>query len=63
MVWGYLRSLAKGMPRYDDGEFRRFLHDYQRECLLYGKREATRRANERQASVWRARHPLVPAAD
>jgi glycosyltransferase involved in cell wall biosynthesis len=59
MVWGYFSSAARGVRRYEDPEFRRFLRRYQRDCLLLGKREATRRANAAQARVWRpgARRP------
>ena len=56
MLWGYFSSAARRMPRYDDPAFRRFLRHYQRECLLYGKREATRRADEAQAAPWHAAH-------
>ena len=52
MVYGYISSAAKSKPRYDDREFREFLQRYQRDCLRFGKREATRRTNERQSSVW-----------
>jgi len=57
MMWGYLRSAARKVARYDDLEFRRFLNAYQRACLLHGKRAATEQLNDRQASVWRNRHP------
>lgn len=40
IVWGWLRSALKGEPRYEDPEFRRFLHRYQRLALLFGKRRA-----------------------
>jgi glycosyltransferase involved in cell wall biosynthesis len=59
MLWGYFSSAARGRPRYDDPAFRRFLRRYQRECLLRGKREATRRANEARAPVWHAAHDDV----
>ena len=55
MIYGYARSAWRRLPRYGDAEFRRFLRSYQRSCLLRGKRVATKRINERQASVWRAR--------
>ena len=61
MAWGYFSSAARGRPRYHDAEFRRFLRRYQRDCLLLGKREATRRANAAQAPVWRARRPAMEA--
>jgi len=63
MLWGYLSSAARRRPRYDDPGFRRFLHRYQRDCLLHGKREATVRVNQRQAAVWRGSHePASPPA-
>jgi hypothetical protein len=40
MLWGWLKSALAGMPRYDDPEFRRFLHRYQRRALLVGKKRA-----------------------
>ena len=60
MLWGYFSSLARGLPRYDDPAFRRFLRRYQYQCLLHGKRAATRRLNETQAPVWRARGATQP---
>jgi hypothetical protein len=55
MIAGYASSAARGLERYDDMEFRRFLRAYQRACLRFGKQEATRRLNERQARVWAQR--------
>jgi glycosyltransferase involved in cell wall biosynthesis len=52
MIAGYASSAARALPRYEDAEFRKFLRAYQRSCLLLGKKEATRRLNESQASVW-----------
>jgi len=54
MLWGYFSSAARGVPRYDDTAFRAFVRRYQHACLLRGKREATRRLNEAQQSLWRA---------
>jgi glycosyltransferase involved in cell wall biosynthesis len=54
MIWGYVRSWARGEPRYDDPEFRQFLRDYQRDCLLRGKTRATAALNTRQATKWRS---------
>jgi poly-beta-1,6-N-acetyl-D-glucosamine synthase len=56
MLWGYFRSWLKGLPRYDDLEFRRFLRSYQHACLRMGKRAATARFNAEQAHVWHAKH-------
>ena len=57
MLWGYLRSWLKGLPRYDDLEFRRFLRSYQHTCLRMGKRAATARVDGEQAHLWHASHP------
>lgn len=53
LLWGYVSSAARGAARYEDPEFRRFLRSYQYACLRYGKREATRKLDEAQVSVWR----------
>jgi hypothetical protein len=56
MLWGYLRSWLKGLPRYDDVEFRHFLRSYQHDCLRLGKRGATARLNAERAQLWHAVH-------
>jgi len=56
MLWGYFSSAVRGVPRYDDPRFRRFLRRYQASCLLKGKREATRLLNQAQAPEWFAAH-------
>ena len=57
MMWGYLRSLIAGLPRYDDPEFRTFLRSYQHACLLKGKRAATAHINAERAHIWHKNHP------
>src|SRR5260370_12178900 len=57
MLWGYLRSWLKGLPRYDDLEFRRFLQSYQHACLRMRKRAATARGDAQQACLSHASHP------
>jgi glycosyltransferase involved in cell wall biosynthesis len=52
ILYGYLRSLLAGAPRYGDGAFRTFLRRYQLQCLLKGKRRATADLDARQASAW-----------
>ncbi len=59
MLWGYFRSWLKGLPRYDDLAFRRFLRSYQHACLRMGKRAATARINAERARLW---HDSYPAA-
>jgi len=56
MLWGYLSSAARRLPRYEDPDFRRFLRSYQRACLLLGKKAATDRVTARQAAAWHAAH-------
>ncbi len=52
MLHGYFRSMAAGVARYGDDEFRRFLRRYQWACLLKGKARATAELNARQAALW-----------
>jgi glycosyltransferase involved in cell wall biosynthesis len=61
MLWGYFRSWQRGLPRYDDLEFRRFLRNYQHACLCMGKRAATARVNAERAHFWHLRHPVSGA--
>lgn len=56
MLWGYMRSWLRGVPRYDDLEFRRFLRAYQHACLRMGKHAATARFEAERAPLWRATH-------
>src|SRR6202048_616154 len=56
MLWGYLRSWFRGLPRYEDLEFRRFLRSYQHACLRMGKRAATARIDAERAHLWHANH-------
>ena len=56
MLWGYGSSAAKGLPRYDDEEFRRFVRRYQHLCLRKGKRKATAQVEAERAHVWHAKH-------
>jgi biofilm PGA synthesis N-glycosyltransferase PgaC len=60
MLWGYFKSAARQVDRYGDLEFRRFLHAYQRECLLRGKAFATHSVNQRQSAVWSRRNGTPP---
>jgi glycosyltransferase involved in cell wall biosynthesis len=55
MLWGYASSAVRRVARYDEPGFRQFLRSYQYACLLYGKREATRKTDEAQETVWRAK--------
>jgi len=55
MLWGYLSSALRGVVRYDDLTFRKFLRSYQYACLRLGKRAATRKFDAVQDVVWRSR--------
>ncbi|CAA2141795.1 glycosyltransferase family A protein [Hyphomicrobium sp. ghe19] len=59
MLWGYLRSALRRLPRYDDHEFRNFLRSYQHSCLRLGKANATARVNAERGWIWRANHADV----
>jgi exopolysaccharide biosynthesis WecB/TagA/CpsF family protein len=59
MLWGYLTSWARQLPRYEDAEFRKYLRSYQYACLRMGKRRATARAETERAHLWEARHGQV----
>ena len=58
MLWGYLGSWLKRLPRYDDIEFRRFVRSYQHACLRMGKRAATARFEAERSHLWQSRHGL-----
>lgn len=45
--WGFVRAMLRRAPRYDDSAFRHALRAFQRDALLRGKADATRRAIER----------------
>ncbi|WP_036251716.1 glycosyltransferase family 2 protein [Methylobacter sp. BBA5.1] len=53
MFWGYLNSLLKGVPKFDDEELVKFIRQYQWACLFKGKSRATAELNEQQAAVWK----------
>ena len=55
MLWGYMSSALRGVVRYDDLKFRKFLRSYQYACLRMGKRAATRKFDAAQEGVWRSR--------
>lgn len=42
MWWGYVRSWLRRLPRYENDSFRQYLHRYQWQCLIKGKKSATR---------------------
>jgi len=56
MWWGFVSSMIRRLPKYDNPEFRRFLRRYQRLVLLKGKRRAVEIIDAETASAWAARH-------
>jgi len=56
MMWGYLKSWFKGVPRYEDKELSKFIRKYQWACLLKGKKKATEALNESQETLWNEGH-------
>jgi glycosyltransferase involved in cell wall biosynthesis len=61
MLWGYVRSAFRRVPRYGDAEFTAFLRSYQRACLVRGKVRATAELDARMAGRW-SPGPAPPAA-
>jgi glycosyltransferase involved in cell wall biosynthesis len=59
MWWGYVSSLVRHAPRYDEPGFRAFLRRYQWDCLWRGKAAATRHLDDRQAAAWRHHESVV----
>jgi len=59
MFWGYIKSLFKQAPRFEDKVLRQFINQYQWACLLKGKTKATTELNEQQAAVWQKTQGVV----
>jgi hypothetical protein len=55
MWWGYVESMLKRVPRYEDKAFVSFLRRWQWMSLTMGTYKATRQVEEEQKSVWEAR--------
>ncbi len=53
MLWGYIISWAKGLPRYNNAEFVSFLRAYQKRCLLVGKKKATEEIDQKVLNAFR----------
>jgi poly-beta-1,6-N-acetyl-D-glucosamine synthase len=47
ILWGYLKAMAGGAPRFADPALRRFLRCFELQSLLLGKRRAADRYHER----------------
>jgi biofilm PGA synthesis N-glycosyltransferase PgaC len=47
ILWGYLKAMFAGAPRFDDKEFRRFLRRFELLSLLFGKRRTVNRYHQK----------------
>lgn len=55
MWWGYVESMLKSKPRYNDPEFVRFLRRWQWLSLTMGTKKATAKITDEQKKVWEKR--------
>lgn len=47
ILWGYLKAMFAGAPRFENKEFRRFLRRFELQSLLFGKRRTVDRYHQR----------------
>ncbi|MCR4303441.1 MAG: glycosyltransferase family 2 protein [Gallionella sp.] len=47
ILWGYLKAMFAGVPRFENREFRRFLRRFELHSLLFGKRRTVDRYHQR----------------
>ena len=57
---GYARAWFRGLPRYDDLEFRRYLRRYHRAMLVRGRASAAELFDREAALVWTRRRSVLP---
>ena len=55
MLHGYARAWWRGVPRYEDKSFRRYLRRYHRAMLMRGRRRTLEKFNEEADATWRAK--------
>jgi poly-beta-1,6-N-acetyl-D-glucosamine synthase len=46
ILWGYLKAMFGGAPRFENREFRRFLRRFELQSLLFGKRRTVNRYHQ-----------------
>ena len=56
MIWGYLKSWLRRVPKFDDADLAAFIRRYQWACLIKGKKQATSELNSMQEQVWLDKH-------
>ena len=54
-IQGYASAWLKRAPRYEDGEFRRYLRHYHRAMLTRGRKRATRLLDREAQTTWTKR--------
>jgi poly-beta-1,6-N-acetyl-D-glucosamine synthase len=59
LLQGYARAWMRGVPRYDDLEFRRYLRRYHRAMLIRGRRRALELFNREADEAWARRGKAV----
>lgn len=47
ILWGYLKAMLSGAPRFENKEFRRFLRRFELQSLFLGKRRTVNRHHQR----------------
>lgn len=47
ILWGYLKAMFAGVPRFENKEFRKFLRKFELQSLLFGKRRTVDRYHQR----------------
>jgi len=52
MMWGYVKSVFNGVPKFEDRVLSAFIRKYQWACLFKGKKRATDELNAAQEIVW-----------
>ena len=60
ILFGYFSSMFKGLERYQNAEFRRYLSRYQYLVLRMGKSAAIKQLNEEGEFFWKSRNSVTP---
>jgi glycosyltransferase involved in cell wall biosynthesis len=58
MFHGYAKAWWRGVPRYNDPQFRRYLRRYHRAMLMHGRNRALQSFNREADETWRRRQGL-----
>jgi poly-beta-1,6-N-acetyl-D-glucosamine synthase len=62
ILWGYIKAMMAGTPRFENDEFRRFLRRFELQSLLFGKRRTVDRYHQRIHKSWRQKNGEVSGA-